>query len=74
MIGRKERKNKEKNSADHAYPIGRGISKEPENSPGPKIFKLDPKSILHSLRNDTVQKGRTKSWLSMCGGIQSPSS
>lgn len=47
------------------YPTGNGIADEPVNSPGPAIFRLDPKSILHSLRNETVQKGRTKSWLSI---------
>lgn len=60
--------------AQYTYPTGRGIENEPENSPGPRIIKFDPKIILHSLRNDTVQKGRTKSWLSIWGGIQSPSS
>lgn len=56
------------------YPTGKGIAVEPLNSPGPSGFRLVPKSMLHSLRNDTVLNGRTKSWLSMCGGIQSPGS
>lgn len=47
------------------YPTGKGIAIEPVNSPAPTTFKFDPKTILHSLRNDTVQKGRTNSWLSM---------
>lgn len=56
------------------YPTGRGIAIEPANSPAATTFKFNPKTILHSLRNETVQKGRTKSWLSICGGMQSPSS
>lgn len=47
------------------YPTGSGIEYGPENSPGPTTLRFDPKSILHSLRNDTVQKGRRKSWLSI---------
>lgn len=56
------------------YPTGRGISIEPVNSPGAEDFRLDPKRILHSLRKETVQNGRTKSWLSICGGMQSAGS
>lgn len=58
----------------YTHPTGRGMAIDPANSPAPMTLRFDPKNILHSLRNDTVQKGRTKSWLSMCGGMQSPSS
>lgn len=61
-------------NAVHTYPSGRGIAWEPANSPGATIFKFDPKRMLHSLRNETVQNGLTNSWLSIWGGIQSPSS
>jgi hypothetical protein len=47
------------------YPTGRGIAIGPSKSPAPTTFKFDPNSILHWLRKDTVQKGRTKSWLSI---------
>jgi len=57
------------------YPTGRGIAIEPVNSPGAEAFRLDPKRMLHSLRKETtVQNGLTKSWLSICGGMQSPGS
>lgn len=56
------------------YPTGRGIAIEPVNSPGAATFRLDPKRMLHSLRKETVQNGLTKSWLSICGGMQSPGS
>lgn len=49
----------------YTYPTGNGTATGPENSPGPIIFKFDPNSILHSVRNEIVQKGRTKSWWSM---------
>lgn len=42
--------------------MGRGNEKGPENSPGPIILRFDPNRMLHSVKNDTVQKGRTKSW------------
>lgn len=45
-----------------AYPTGRGIAVEPENSPGPSTFSSVPNRILHSDRKETVQKGRKKSW------------
>lgn len=45
----------------HTHPTGKGIAEGPSNSPSPTTFKLDPNNMLHSLRNDTVQKGRRKS-------------
>lgn len=51
----------EKEHRISTYPTGREIAIGPSNSPGPTTFKLDPKSTLHSLRNETVQKGRRKS-------------
>ena len=56
------------------YPTGRGIAIEPVNSPGAEALRFDPKRMLHSLRKETVQNGRTKSWLSICGGMQSAGS
>lgn len=56
------------------YPTGKGIDAGPENSPGATTFRLEPNKILDSVKNEIVQKGRTKSWWSMCGGMQSPSS
>lgn len=44
-----------------AYPTGRGIDTGPSNSPGPLIFRFEPKSILLSVKKETVQKGRKKS-------------
>lgn len=43
------------------YPTGKGIETGPENSPGLRIFKFEPKTMLHSVKNDTVQNGRRKS-------------
>mgnify|MGYP004710561921 CR=1 FL=1 len=57
---KKKKKTKQKKKKK-TYPTGNGMAAEPENSPGPMIFKSDPNTILHSLRNDTVQNGRTKS-------------
>lgn len=44
------------------YPVGKGMEMDPLNSPGPAIFKLVPKIMSHSLKRESVQKGRTKSW------------
>ena len=53
-------------------PGGRGILKsEPPNSPGPRGMSRSPNRMDCSLSRLSVQKGRSKSWLSTCGGMQS---
>lgn len=56
------------------HPTGRGRESVPPNSPSLMRSTTVPNSMLHSLTRLSVQKGRRKSWWSMCGGIQSPSS
>lgn len=57
-----------------AYPVGNQTVAGPSNSPAAMIFRFEPKSILQFDNNDTVQKGLRKSWWSIWGGMQSPSS
>lgn len=57
-----------------AYPTGNGRVRFPPKSPGPRTSRLAPNTMLHSLKRERVQKGRRKSWWSMWGGMQSPSS
>ncbi len=47
------------------HPTGRGMETGPSNNPGPTILRFPPKRMQHSLRRESVQNGRTKSWWSM---------
>jgi len=48
--------------SNQTYPTGRGMEMGPEKSPAPETFRFKPNRILHSVKNDTVQNGRRKSW------------
>ncbi len=53
-------------------PTGRGIVQWlPPNLPGPRGMSLAPNMMACSDSSEMVQKGRLKSWWSMCGGMQS---
>lgn len=62
-LEKKHCENKQKNlrEAHRRYPTGRGIETGPENSPGLTGCRVEPNTILHSVNNDRLQNGRTKS-------------
>ena len=59
-------------SSTSTEPTGSAIEKGASNSPSERILMLGPKRMLCSETRESVTKGREKSWLSMCGGMQSP--
>lgn len=53
--------------------VGSARLKGAANWPGERTRILVPNMMGASDLSESVQKGRKKSWLSMCGGMQSPS-
>eukprot|EP00965_Chrysotila_dentata_P227616 6196122-Pleurochrysis_carterae.AAC.2 len=59
-------------SSSSTEPTGSGSDVGALNSPSLTIEISRPNKMCSSDSSESVQKGREKSWWSMCGGMQSP--